>query len=225
MGAGSELADVVVNALYPHECARDNTLVGDRYFCLRDEFLYIGRSKRTVSVDVSRILLTFGGVDEGDLTGRVLHEIAPYCIERGIALDVVVGPGYNCGEKLKLYVESLGRFNCNIISKTKRISEFMVKADIAITSAGRTVLELAAVKRPMIVICQNERETTHTFASEANGIVNLGHREKVNDGEILSSVKSLCSNMKLREDMVEKMTRKDFSKGKERVIKAILELM
>lgn len=225
LGPGGEFADLVVNALYPNDQTKGNRLVGDQYFCLRDEFVYLGNKDRPLSEEVKRILLAFGGVDEGDLTGRTLREIAGYCIDKGIGIDVIVGPGYKNLEKLRAFAKTLYGLDCNIVAKTRRISDFMINADIAITSAGRTVLELAAVSRPMVVVCQNQRETTHTFASEENGVLNLGYRGSVEDGKILSSVELLCGSKQLREDFVSRMRRKDFTKGKDRVIKAIVDLV
>ena len=44
----------------------------------------------------------------------------------------------------------------------------MFAADIAFSSAGRTVYELALAGTPSIIMAQNERELTHFFASEEN---------------------------------------------------------
>ena len=46
MGSGHELADLVINALYPHQVPQDNVLVGPKYFCLRDEFLHINKKEK-----------------------------------------------------------------------------------------------------------------------------------------------------------------------------------
>jgi spore coat polysaccharide biosynthesis predicted glycosyltransferase SpsG len=101
----------------------------------------------------------------------------------------------------------------------------MLSSDIAITSAGRTVFELAALNVPMIVICQNIRETTHTFASNKNGVLNLGYRNKLLEGDILKSFKKLTEDVSVRHSMVEKMRELNFDKGKSRVISAIKSLI
>ena len=113
----------------------------------------------------------------------------------------------------------------NIELGTKRISDIMNNTDLAITSGGRTVLELSALAVPTVVICQNVRETTHTFASSENGIVNLGFRDDVSDETILLQCIQVIESRELRNIMIEKMRSQDFSQGKRRVLKRIFNLL
>jgi len=225
LGTGHKLANVVINALYPHQIPNSNMLVGAKYFCLRDEFLYINKTKAKVLKNIKKVLITFGGVDEGDLTFTALNEIAQYCSTQQIEIEIIVGPGYKYSEKLKTKLKSINDINYSLVNSTKRISEHMLTADIAITSAGRTVFELAALKVPMIVICQNIRETTHTFASSEHGIVNLGYRNDLGEGNILTAFKNVVEDVSLRSVMVEKMKELNFEKGKSRVISKLKSLI
>lgn len=222
LGPGIHKADLVFNALYPNPLPYDHVKVGHPYFCLRDEFIFTAEDK--FQGRVRNILVTFGGVDEGNLTARVSRLIAPYCRENAIRLTIVTGPGYQHGKSLEENEGILGNAEVEIVRRTSRISDYMCQADMAITSGGRTVFELASLKVPMIVICQNERETTHTFASSANGIVNLGFREAVGDQDILEAVKAVCGSEEVRLAMRHKMEDLDLTQGKSRVCQLILEL-
>lgn len=223
LGKGSDSADLVINALYPNQVASEHILVGHHYFCLRDEFLYLPlyEEKR----DVKRILLTFGGVDEGDLTLRCLCLLSDYCAENDIAIDIVTGPGYLYQTQLLEHVSVNTISNIEVSMGSNRISDHMCKADLVITSGGRTVFELAAMHVPTIVICQNQRETTHTFASKENGILNLGFRCDITDDEIYKSVIGVIENDKELENMRNIAKKHDFKKGKARVIKLITDLI
>ncbi|SAK75348.1 N-acylneuraminate cytidylyltransferase [Caballeronia calidae] len=224
LGEGALHADVVVNALYPHQDASPKHLIGEQYFCLRDEFIHLPSKK--ISDEVRRILITFGGVDENDLTSRLLTLCAPFVRERDIQVDIVAGPGYCHGEALSGLIEreSLHK-HVRWLTSTRKISEFMLAADLALTSGGRTVLELSAVGVPTMVICQNERETTHTFASDANGVVNLGLHSEVTDDVITAAIESLIGSADIRRVMVDKMTTVDLTKGKHRVVSRIFALL
>ena len=102
LGSGHLEADLVVNALYPEMKRTSHVLTGEKYFCVRDEFLYI-KQKASKSV-VNNILLTFGGVDEGNLTTKVLSSIASECIKHDVSITVILGPGFIHGsEYAKLY--------------------------------------------------------------------------------------------------------------------------
>lgn len=224
MGSGYVNADLVINALYPHQLPSDHVLVGPKYFCLRDEFLYLPAvNKKSKTVD--RVLLTFGGVDEGNLTVRCLALINDYCKDNNIAIDVVTGPGYAYVQELKDWVSRFGDSHITVAEGTRRISDFMCNADLSVTSGGRTVLELTALQVPTIVICQNHRETTHAFASSDNGVLNLGYRENVNDDEIVSAIINVIENRELLKTMRDKAGKQDFRAGKKRVISKISELL
>ncbi len=223
LGEGHLYADLVINALYLESHSSKHILTGEKYFCVRDEFLYI--EKISKSGTVKEVLLTFGGVDEGNLTTKVLSSIAELCTERNITVIIVLGPGFRNRKSLNLFLQKVSHLTVRIHDKTKRISHFMNSADVAITSGGRTVLELATLKVPTIVICQNERETTHTFASEKNGVINLGHRKKLSKNTMLLAFNQVISNNSLRCEMSNKMSSLDLTLGKQRVINKIKSII
>jgi spore coat polysaccharide biosynthesis predicted glycosyltransferase SpsG len=153
-----------------------------------------------------------------------LNAIKEFCYEKNLKITIVLGPGYRNYEKIKLSIENLNA-NIKVVKKTKTISDYMSKADIALTSGGRTVLELCAMNVPTIVMCQNQRELTHTFASSENGIVNLGLGEKLDEREILDVFSKIFSDNKIRLSMYEKMVKMDLTNGKQKVIGLISDLL
>lgn len=224
LGQGRKLADLVINALYTDEEVTESFIKsGADYFCLRDEFLYTDIRKESSKVE--NILLTFGGTDEGNLTCRVLRIISDYCHEKLIAITIVTGPGYLHLQELKSLISSLKNRNIKLVLATKRISDFMLSADVAVTSGGRTVLELTSLAIPSLVICQNKRETTHSFANVENGILNLGYRNNVTDQDIFDKIKNVIENKSIKDEMIDKMLKLDLSKGKSRVVKLIQEFL
>jgi spore coat polysaccharide biosynthesis predicted glycosyltransferase SpsG len=222
LGAGGDHADLVINALYDDRPERRSHLAGPDYFCLRDEFLYLPERKPRPAVE--RVLVTFGGTDENNLTARIVGLLAPECRRRGIAIDVVVGPGYGHRRELDEAVRQCGE-GVRVASGTSRISDYMLTADLALTSGGRTVLELASLRIPTLVICQNERELTHRFASPANGVQNLGLHRDAAPGTIVESFVRLVEDRDLREAMRERMNRWDLTRGKRRVVSALASVL
>ncbi|WP_426416294.1 cytidylyltransferase domain-containing protein [Aestuariirhabdus sp. LZHN29] len=223
MGSGASIANLVINALYPHQPPLKNMLAGPKYFGLRDEFLYLPARNRQQTA--RRILLTFGGVDEGNLTARTLLIASKYTEELNFDIDVVVGPGFDHYNQLTNLVTRLGYARIKVHSGTSRISDYMCIADMAVTSGGRTVLELAALNVPTIVICQNRRETTHTFASCDNGVLNLGYRGDISDKKIEDAILRVLSDPEIRNQMIEKSSKLDLTLGKKRIISKIIDLL
>jgi len=137
----------------------------------------------------------------------------------------VIGFGYRWLPELKKLISSFNSGRISLVVSTRRISKYMSRADLAVTSGGRTVLELAAIGVPTLVICQNRRETYHKFASAENGIVNLGLFKEVGNTEIEQALFRLIDDPALRVTMRKRTQQHDLRKGKSRVVKAITALL
>jgi spore coat polysaccharide biosynthesis predicted glycosyltransferase SpsG len=102
----------------------------------------------------------------------------------------------------------------------------MANADLAISSNGRTVYELAHMNVPGIVIDQHVREGTHHFACEENGFVNLGlYNPGVTEQEVFRTLSKLIKDPSLRSELYEKTTRHTFAKVDNRGILEIKNLL
>lgn len=213
LGEGAQAADLVINALYPEKAVLYNHYFGHAFFCARDEFIYSGTKQ--VEQHVSRVLLSYGGVDPDNLTRKTLAAIYDFCQEHGIAVSVVLGMGYQQEESLSDFPAA------EVRRDVRNISEEMLKADIVFTSAGRTVFELACIGTPTIVMAQNARELTHFFASAENGFINLGLGREQEKAQILESFKALVDNYGERKLMNEIMLSREVRTGRERVLKLI----
>lgn len=223
LGTGIEYADLVFNALYPTKLPYVHVKSGADYFCLREEFLHLPETE--VRNQVESVLLCFGGVDEGNITKRVLKAIIEICTKNNIKIIIILGLGYQYEKELESYISSTDYNDLELVKATSKISDYMAKADLAITSGGRTVFELAAMKVPTIVICQNKRELTHKFATSENGVINLGFRNDVDDELITSAFLSVSQSRDMRALMLEKAEVQNLTKGKKRVISMIESLL
>ena len=163
LGSGADIADLVINAIYEEQDIGTNHLNGPMYFCLRDEFFQTHPAP--FRNDVEEVLVTFGGTDANNLVKRVVGLVIPIVADRGIRLSIVTGPGYVHLEELKGFLACQPQKGVELANGTKRISDYMARADIAFSSAGRTVFELASMLIPSVIIASHEREERHTFAS------------------------------------------------------------
>jgi CMP-N-acetylneuraminic acid synthetase/spore coat polysaccharide biosynthesis predicted glycosyltransferase SpsG len=214
LGAGADMADVVINALYPERHVRENAFHGHEYFVARDEFVFAETT--SIKPDVKSVLITFGGTDPSDLTRRVTNAITESCRRRQIEITVVLGPGYDSDREL-----SKGD-HISIVRDVRSMAEYMVQADIVFTSAGRTVYEIACVGTPAIVLAQNQRELSHFFASSENGFLNLGIGSALSGTEIKTEFENLIDDYEERQLMSRKMLAHDLKQGRRRVVDLIL---
>lgn len=219
LGPGSEETDATVNAIYPETALGDPSKIysGYRYFCARDEFLF--SDPKVVQPEVRKVLLTFGGADEQNLTGKVLGAILPYCQSRGIEITVVAGAAYDHFESLAEFPDVL------IVRNTSKISEYMLAADLIFTSAGRTVYEIACLGVPAIVLAQNPREMTHLFANPGNGFVHLGLGAEASTAQIAAAFEALAGSWEDRLRNRGLMLAKDLRSSKRNVIGLIKRIM
>jgi len=218
LGTGSMDADYLVNALYDTHPSRkgDNTFHGVKYDCLRDEFFSV--SPISVSKEVRNILVLFGGTDPSDLTLKCLGWLDE--IAGDWEISVITGLGYQNADAVREFA-ARSRHRTEVINDTTIISRHMKNADLAITSAGRTVLELASLGIPMLVATQNEREQHHAFALTSPGTVFLGPAAKLTRDAFAEALVEVTSSWILRKKMSQSCLDADISNGIHRILEII----
>jgi len=219
LGSGSYYTDLTINELYEKpETSTQNILWGHDYFFLRDEFLE--RQQNIYPEKIESILITFGGTDSNNLTKYSLDSIKSHCAKNDISIYIVTGPGYQYYSELEKYISKMK--NVSLTYATGVISEIMENAQIALTSNGRTVYELAHMNIPSIVISQHKRESGHKFSSLENGMVNIGIFDKKETKHLITSTFERMLEDRAYFDMLfENCSRFDFSRNKAKVIQLI----
>ncbi len=221
-GAGLDCADLVFDELCPGD---ENNPTRGRYFgasacVLRDEFFHAPR--RDFSEKLGRVLVTFGGTDPSRLTCKVLDAVGAACPAE---LVVVAGKGVEDVDELRSRCDKLAAAGVRVVfhQDVALMSELMGQADLAFSSAGRTLYELAQMRVPTIVLAQNALELKHTFASPEHGFLPLGLGSAVTDAAIRASFLALYHSPPTRKALWDRMDALDLTSGRERVVRAILE--
>jgi len=224
-GSGASQADLTINEMFDHPVLEgDRILWGRDYYFVRDEF-YNAKSHK-FSKSIKSLLITFGGTDQHDLTRKILHSVLPYCEKNNIKIYIVTGSGYMYYDELKKEFYKLEGLNLEITHATGVMSRIMEKTQIAITSNGRTVYELAHMSIPGIVIPVNEREKTHEFACERNGFIPLnGFKETKTPKEVLGALKNIVENSTYRKKLYQNIVPFNFSQNKKNVLLRIEKLL
>ena len=188
-------------------------LKGYKYAILRKDFL-TNNSKKIISNNLTQILLTFGGSDPRNLTDKILNIIP----SKEFEIDVIIGPGYNKSQNLKI--------NKNIRIHTspcaKDIVNLVLKADLAITSGGQTLFEIAKLGLPAIVIkaAENQNNNIAFFCSKGLHYAGSWNQEKLKEN-ILEALNKFSSKEERIKSSI-KLTKLIDGKGSSRVIDKIL---
>lgn len=202
LGDGSAVADLVFNALYEKNNRESNQRFGYEYECLNKMFhIYPPTKFNTIA---RNMLVSFGGVDINNLTSKVLHLIPDIISGSSITrVDIIIGPGYLYKERLMKDIEKIEEYNISLHCKIRNMAKMMSSADIALTSNGRTIYELASMGVPTISIAQNNRETLHLFARYHGGVKYLGMAQTISDEYILAEIMEIITDNQKRRQMYE----------------------
>ena len=217
LGAGASYSDLTINELFETPLIKSkNILWGSQYFFVREEFENAREHKS--SKKLNAVLLSFGGIDKLNCTLRAYLAIKDACVLHDIKINIVTGPGYLKFDHLK----KLTQKNKNVIlSNTPGvISSIMEKCDIAITSNGRTVYELAHMNIPSIAIPQHDREGTHEFASSKTGFIVLNKNDPQSDKisrDISNAFQLLITDDNLRKKLFLRMKNYKFDDNRKKL--------
>jgi len=215
-------ADVVVNGslvpeFHEYRVAEGETifLVGAKYCVMSEMF---GGFEREVSDKVENVLITMGGCDESDLTGRVLKALMGKNLDCNF--HVVFGPG-NVG---KVVAKSDERFK--FYHYVPSIAELMKKCDIGITAGGITMYEAISLGLPTIVIPAIEHEEKSALYAHNSGLISHLPQELLEDEDhIVEQFNAFCGDLNLRTRMSEACSKIFDGKGCERVANMIEEML
>jgi len=226
LGDGSAYADLVINELYdePHN-SNDNVLWGHDYFFLRDEFE--GATPNLFSNHITAILVTFGGTDQNDYTRKILRVISEQCRKYKIKVYIVTGAGYSYISDLEFDIKKYRRdLEIEYVHHAGVMSNIMEQCQIAITSNGRTVYELAYMNIPSIIISHHDRENTHLFSRKDHGFFPLGTYDgKKTDCEIQAHLSRLIQDVGFRKKAYDRISGFDFVGNKAKVRSILLDVM
>ena len=224
LGSGSKFADLVFNELYDKpQYPEANYRWGYEYLALRDEF-YDSVPHQFVE-DVKDILITFGGSDQNNLTLISLKSIIKICQKNNIKINIVCGSAYIFKNELETYLKTVEYKNIELTYASGVISKIMEKTQLALSSNGRTVYELADMNIPSIVISHHDREATHSFASLEKGFINLGIINESTNKNIKEKFEKLVYDKDYRELLFMNIKKYNFRENKQKVVKTILELL
>ena len=124
-------------------------LLGVRHSLLRREFRGATASRSPRAGRPLRVLVSFGGSDPANITRKVIDRLAA---GRQANLHVIVVAG-----AANLHVDSLRRaaanapFRCELHVAVENLVPLMAWADVAVSAAGSTVWELAAMQLPALI--------------------------------------------------------------------------
>ncbi len=176
LGDREHLADLLLDQNYastsekyqglvPENC---KILAGTQYTLLRPEFAQwreFSLKRRQNNPAINKILVTLGGVDPDNYTGKILAELAKADLSPEVEITIVMGATAPHLEAIKQQAAKMP-FTSQVKVNVSNMAELMSNADLAIGAAGATTWERCCLGLPTIqlVIAENQRTTAEALA-------------------------------------------------------------
>jgi len=216
----NEFVDVVINLfnqnLEKTRPERDSVQYyeGLEYAIIREELLNYVPQQRRIPQKANRILVTFGGIDLRNRTGRALQLLDAARI-RDTEVNVVLGPLWK--GKLPAGDTFAPRIHQSVSASA--MAKLMVEADLALCSPGTTMLELLSVGTPAVVLPQNPLEDRFALHVEQKGAIKVIREEARQDD--INYVARFITSPQERERLSQRSRALVDGRGKERICQII----
>lgn len=222
-------ADVIVNANLNNvnlEKITSNTMIamlGIDYLLLDSNFTE--NTTREFKKSVQNVLITVGGSDQFNLTENLIKWTRDAL--SSVSIGVVIGPFFN--DSVKHSIEKIAKSDGKIMlyQAPKNLKDLMVNCDIAISSGGQTVYELAATGTPTIAIKLVENQTPNLdFLSKKGTLDWIGDISDVQLSNCFAkNLIDLADNLNKRKVMSARGKQLIDAQGTDKVAKKILSMV
>ena len=169
-----------------------NTLLGPQFALLHEDYRVARSRVRPRDGEIRRVLVSFGGVDANNLTGKAIDALTPL-VRRGVSVDVVVGASAAHAEAIRSQVQRSEGFHFH--SNLPSLAHLMGTSDLAIGAAGTTVWEMCALGVPAIVmaVAQNQEPGAKELG-RLGYIYYLGRSDNVTDADLKAALLSVIDS-------------------------------
>ena len=159
-------------------------LEGPSYGVLRPEFKALVQKRKSKSKrSVKRLLVSFGGSDPRQHSLSIIAVLGKAVHNKIYSVTIVIGPDFIHKAKV-LDSVAKSKLPISTMENPTNIARLMYKADLCISGSGTTILELAALGTPAIVIPQSPAEANFAAVFEKAGFARIaGSPEAIDIGK------------------------------------------
>ena len=159
IGAGRAYADVLFNVIHHPPLPQGPSYTEFRdlgFVILRDSFRLLASRHKPVPKRAGRILITQGGSDTYAGTVHLVRELTR--IPDDVEIVLLIGPAFQHHRELIEVIHSAPR-RFTLLEDVADMAALMETCDLAITGAGKTVFELAAVGVPFVIVTEPDSDS------------------------------------------------------------------
>lgn len=190
---------------------------GPAYAIVRSEFLAARLRSRVIAPSAKELVITFGGADPANHSARVLEAVAAPAFS-GLRVRLVIGPNFARAAALEAQARVQG---VEVIRNAPNLAGLFSGADVAISGGGTTMLELACLGTPTLVIPQNRAEARFSASLAARGAV-MALPSEVKTAQLRSTLAGLLEDPAARRRLHDTARRVVDGRGQERIADLLL---
>lgn len=197
--------------------------LGPRYALLRRSFREERERERPRPGGVERVLLAMGATD----VRRQLERLVPLVAAavRGAAIDIIVSAAAPHLDHIRATAARAGdRVQFHI--SPARPAEIMARADLAVSAAGVSALELCCVGVPsaLVAVADDQRRVAGSLARRGAAI-DLGWWSDCTDSRITGTLSALVADPARRQAIADAAHQLVDGRGAERVVRGLREVV
>lgn len=176
----------------PRRCVR---LLGTRHALLDAKFEDARRAVQAREGSVERLLVFLGGMDERNVTERVLRALLDVGLH-GVRVDVVIGALHPARARIEALTAELGNARCHV--QTPDMAQLLAGADMAIGAGGTSTWERCALGVPALAMCVADNQRELLFHASRAGLVYAVEDGNDDVGALAIHIRALLDNPGLR---------------------------
>jgi UDP-2,4-diacetamido-2,4,6-trideoxy-beta-L-altropyranose hydrolase len=191
-------------------------LLGPEYALIRPEFWRYREAHREYAHRARKILVTLGGADPDHVAPKILRGLAPL----GVEVRAIVGGADPRRDKTVTLARELG---FEALVAPPDMSEHMAWADLAVASAGVTLLEMLLVGTPGVFVVSAKNQRPGAEAAEEAGLARLlGTPSDITPEAVTATVGALVDDVEARRTLGERGRNAVDGYGAERVCREMI---
>jgi UDP-2,4-diacetamido-2,4,6-trideoxy-beta-L-altropyranose hydrolase len=167
--------------------SRTQTLIGPKFALLRPEFAQwrdYSLSRRS-SPQLKSLLITMGGVDPDNVTGKVLEALKVCDLPVDLDITVVMGPHAPWLADVKAKAALIPR-QTQVLVSVNNMAELMAESDFCIGAAGGSAWERCVVGLPSMILILAANQHSTAMALQMNGAALLVSEMKLLTSQLSS---------------------------------------
>lgn len=207
---GHYYADILLNQnlgaeKLPYSCeSYTRPLLGTRYVLLRREFQTGRHPERQIGPTARKVLVSLGGSDPGNHTMKMIQALQKLSLS-GLEVVATVGASNPHADELEATIKR-GRIHISTVRNAQNMLELMTWADMAVSSGGTTIWELAFTGVPTIIVIQMENQRIAAEAlHHAGASLNLGWADRRSIKELSAELERFLRDKRKRQEMSQQL--------------------